>query len=301
MFQEYKTYLQNFMIDFDFPKEAQMELNDSYEKVFSDITTFQTFTNILEMYSANKNKGFPELLRFCKQVSANTNVHEYAVYVITLIIMTKIAKAHYQAAQIPSSIWENNFLDLRYKLDECKLVKGIWGTFVPDWFLRFFDVSRFAFGILQFEIIDFGCIYNKNDLTLNEKSSVINVHIPRTGTGLTPQDVDYACENAAQFFKDHYAIEPIFVCHSWLLYPENKKLLKPSSNLYSFISRFDIVKVEEYPNYKEVWRLFDCDYTGDVSLLPADTSLRRAYIDRIKNSEKTGCAYGVFAYKSKKE
>lgn len=302
MFQDYKTYLETFMIDFDFPKEAQIELNDAYIKVFSDVTHLQALTNIFEAYKVNKKKGFPELLNFCKQVSKNKNVSEYVMYALVLVVMTKISKIHYQAEQISSSVWKNNFLDLKYKLYECKLVKGIWGIFVPEWYLGFFDVSRFAFGKLQFEIIDFGCTYNKNSISLTDESAVINMHIPRTGTGLTPQDVEDACEKAAQFFKERYAIDPIvFVCHSWLLYPENKKILKPTSNLYSFISRFDIVKVEEYSDYKEIWRLFDCEYTGDVSQLPADTSLRRAYIDRIKNGEKTGCGYGVFVYKPSNE
>lgn len=295
MLQTYKTYLQTFMLDFDFPKEAQVELCEAYEKIFSDAANLQALANILETYKADKKQGFSEALRFCKQVSEETEVSEYVLYALTLIMLTKISKTHYQAEQIPLSVWENNFLDLRYKLHECKLVKGIWGIFVPEWYLRFFDVSRFAFGKLQFEIIDFGATYHKNFVALTEKSAVINIHIPRTGTRLTPQDVEKALDEAARFFKEKYAIDPIvFVCHSWLLYPENKKMLKSTSNLYSFISRFDIIKVEEYPDYKEVWRLFDCEYTGDVSHLPADTSFRRAYIDRIKRGEKTGCGYGVF-------
>ncbi len=298
MLQGYKTYLENFMTDFDFPKEAQTALNDCYTQIFSDSVNLQGLENILEAYGANKNADLREILSFCQRVSERRNAHKYVAYALTLIIMTKISKAHYQAENIPSSIWRNNFLDLKYKLTECKLVKGIWGIFVPEWYARFFDVSRFAFGKLQFERVDFGHKYDKNGVSLDEKSAVINIHIPRTGTRLTPQEVDGACEEAARFFKEKYAIDrTVFVCHSWLLYPENKKLLKPTSNLYSFISRFDVVKVEEYADYTETWRLFDCEYTGDVSQLPADTSFRRAYIDRIKRGQKTGCAYGVYVYK----
>lgn len=41
MLHEYKAYLENFMADFDFPKEAQTELNGFYQKVFSDTANFQ--------------------------------------------------------------------------------------------------------------------------------------------------------------------------------------------------------------------------------------------------------------------
>ena len=46
MLHEYKAYLENFMMDFDFPKEAQAELNGFYQKVFSrfiDSSLYQEF------------------------------------------------------------------------------------------------------------------------------------------------------------------------------------------------------------------------------------------------------------------
>jgi hypothetical protein len=299
MSQNYKNYLENFMVDFDFPKEAQIELSDFYVKVFSQETNLQGLKNILEAYKANKNESLSEMLSFSQQVSQKTNVSVYVMYALVLIFMAEVSKIHYQKKEISSSIWKDNFLDLKYKLNECKLVKGVWGIFVPEWYLGFFNVSRFSFGKLQFEITDFGYKYDKNGVLLNQESAVINIHIPRTGTRLTPQDVDDACETATQFFKEKYAIldPPVFVCNSWLLYPENKKVLKQTSNLYSFISRFEIIKVEEYPDYKETWRLFDCEYTGDPSCLPADSSFRRAYIDWMKHGKKTGWGYGVYVYK----
>lgn len=289
--------LHTCMGDFDFPEEARAVLSEAYMQVFSDATNAKALTEVLEKYKTNKREGCVAAIALGKDLSARTNVHIYTLYALILTLLAEIAKVHYQNEGVSLTLWKENFVDLRYKLIECKLVKGVWGTFVPDWYFGFLDVSRFSFGKLQFERIDFGYSYSKNSLDLNEKTPVINMHIPRTGTRLTPKDVDEACEKAAVFFQEKYALEKVaFVCHSWLLYPENKQMLSPASNLYSFISRFDIVTVEEYPDYKEVWRLFDCDYTGDVSALPADSSLRRAYIERIKRGEKTGCAYGIFPY-----
>ena len=291
--------LHTCMGDFEFLTEAQAELSEAYVKVFSSEANRQALENTFEKYKENKREGFVMALDLCKELSACTGVHIYTLYALVLTMMAGVSKVHYDNERIPAPLWRENFVDLKYKLIECKLVKGIWGTFVPDWYWGFFDVNRFSFGKLQFEIIDFGHSYNKNSLVLTERSPVINMHIPRTGTRLTPKDVDEACEKAAVFFQEKYGLnEVVFVCHSWLLYPENKMMLNPTSNLYSFISRFDIVEVGDYADYKEVWRLFDCDYTGDVSLLPADTSFRRAYIDRITRGEKIGYAYGVFAYKN---
>jgi hypothetical protein len=61
---------------------------------------------------------------------------------------------------------------------------------------------------------------------------------------------------------------------------------------------FDIYVSGEYSNYAEIWRLFDVGFDGDVSHLPKDSSLRRAYIDLISRGEKTGWGKGVFLYKT---
>ena len=104
-------------------------------------------------------------------------------------------------------------------------------------------------------------------------------------------------KEAAQFFQERYQLEQTaFVCHSWLLYPRNKEVLSTQSNLYSFISDFDIVKSGEDPDYGEIWRLFDKNYEGDVEKLPQDSSLRRAYADWIRKGEKIGWGYGVFVF-----
>ena len=59
---------------------------------------------------------------------------------------------------------------------------------------------------------------------------------------------------------------------------------------------FDVFFHEEYPDYSEVWRLFDVQYDGNVEHLPQNTSLRRAYADWIRKGEKTGFGYGVYVY-----
>ena len=40
------------------------------------------------------------------------------------------------------------------------------------------------------------------------------------------------------------------------------------------------------------------EYKGDPSALPQDTSLRRAYADRIRENKPLGVALGVWVYRS---
>ena len=165
------------------------------------------------------------------------------------------------------------------------------------WFWGFFRLERFALGRLQFEIVRFGGDYETDGVSLTPDSLVINVHIPRTGTRLDRESVLESYRLAAEFYRAILGDKIVFVCSSWLLFPKNRELLSPTSNLLAFMNDFDIYTSGEYLNYGEVWRLFDKAYDGDVTHLPADTSLRRAYIDLISRGEKTGWGKGVFVYR----
>ena len=186
-------------------------------------------------------------------------------------------------------------MDLKYTCDLCILMKDVYGTYCPEWYRGFFAAKRITFGRLQFESGQLGKPYEKGDLSLSPTDTVIYIHIPRTGERLFPADVDAACERASTFFKEKlHLTRVVFACHSWLLYPENKRILKEGSNLYDFISRFDVIDVTEDTSYHDVWRLFDMDYTGDLDALPQDTSLRRAYVQRMKEGKPLGEALGVY-------
>ena len=200
-----------------------------------------------------------------------------------------------EKGNIDEIIFYNTMRDLRYKLEECRLVRGKYGTFVPWWYKGFFEMKIFALGRLQFEInyTWFDCEVDGKHIPKDTK--VLSVHIPRTGTKLEHCLVEDSYRRAADFFKDEFD-NIIFICNSWLLYPWNRSVLKDGSNLAEFYDDFTVVNSGEYHNYSEVWRLFDCLYDGNPDKLPNDTSLRRAYIDRIKSGKPLGYGTGVILY-----
>jgi hypothetical protein len=100
---------------------------------------------------------------------------------------------------------------------------------------------------------------------------------------------------AAAWFADVFPDgNVLFTCSSWLLDPWHLTVLKPTSNLAAFIGDFEIVETKQYADYGELWRLFDCRYTGNPDDLPQDSSLRRAYADRVRRGEPTGSGRGFF-------
>ena len=189
-------------------------------------------------------------------------------------------------------IYHDSVLDLKWKLEECKTVKGICGSFVAAWFPGFFNMTRFALGRLQFELTTIGFDYEKNGIKLKkDESIVINVHIPRTGTPLDKASCDTSYAQAREFFKDKIGKNAAFICNSWLLYPENKHILSPHSNTYRFLSEYDIVKWQTNTG-EDLWRLFDTD-EKNPSRLPTNGSFRACYVEHLKKGGRVGTGVGI--------
>jgi hypothetical protein len=290
-----RNYLQGFFKDFGYEDSDANFLLSVYDKVYSNDQTASLLDGALNLYNQSKDADFSKIRENASAVAKNLGLYEYTLEFLVYACMTKRAKEYYKENGISQDIFYNTLLDLKYKLDECKLVKGIVGTFVAYWFDRFFKLERFALGRLQFELKDFGKDYSKNGKTLSADSKVINLHVPRSGMPITPEVCLDAFKMAKDFYKAELGDNPAFVCHSWLLFPETLSLASEKSNTYKFAKNFDVFEVGCNRNQEDLWRLFDTD-EKNPDKLPTDTSLRRAFVSHLKNGGRTGWGYGVFFY-----
>ncbi len=288
-----RKYLIGFFGEFGYDDKDARDLLRAYDTMTAGVTSFGLFNKALLAYKSDISMDYKaEIFDRTRKISELTGVHDYTVELLVFMCMTKHLKEVYAEKGIDMRIYRDSVLDLKWKLDECKAVKGICGSFVSPWFRGFFDLTRFALGRLQFEIITTWQDYEKNGVKLKrDKSKVINVHIPRTGTPLDKESCDKAYAQAREFFKDQVGESCPFVCYSWLLYPENKNILQPNTNTYRFMSEYDIIGWE-VNNGEDLWRLFDTD-EKNPDRLPADSSMRRAYIEHLKNGGRVGCGFGV--------
>ncbi len=278
-----------------FPDDSIVNISDTLHKILNDIDSAAIFEGLIKSYDESERCDYLKLFDDMKALSQKLGIHEYTGNMILLLAMCDGLKKRYAERGLSEDIFYNTVADLKYKNEECRLLFGINGTFVAPWFPGFFMLERFALGRLQFEISKLGCDCECNGITLTKGSDAISIHIPRTGTRLDHKDVLDSYRQAKAFYKDHFKDRPIvFACHSWLLYPWNESILSPASNLYAFYKDFTIVAQGDNPNHEDAWRLFDCVLPEDVSKLPRDSSLRRAYADRIASGEPTGWGYGVF-------
>ena len=292
-----KEYLVGFWKEFEYSDDDAAYLLDVYDQIMSNQETEKAWNTLLNCYGQDIRYPWKELMEGADPIADALNIHQYTVHLLLAQCLSHRLRAEYEKQGLGLEMYHNAMLDIRYKLEECKLVRGIVGTFVFSWFGRFFDVTRFAIGRLQFELIPFGKSYEKNGLVLTPENVVINVHIPRTCTPLDEKSCDEAFKRAKEFYQVRGEIgNPcVFYCSSWLLYPENRSILSPKSNVYKFMERFDVFDHKITPDGNDLWRLFDTD-EKNPDRLPTDTFMRRAYVQHLKNGGRTGTGRGVYLY-----
>ncbi len=288
-----RTYLSHFFDVFQYQKEDAQFFIRAYDTIMNDTETTVMWNNTVQQYEQSIDCDYNAMIKTADTVAEKCYLHEYVTEFLLFACLTKYAEPRYIEKGLGYDIYYNTMSDLRYKVEECKLVKGFPGCFVADWFISFFRLNRLAFGRLQFEVIDFGEEYEKDGKVLTAKTSVINVHIPRSMEPLDEDRCDKAFAMAKEYYKNVVEENCAFVCFSWFLYPENERILSEKSNIYKFMKRFDLVKFGYDRDFENLWRLFDTD-EKNFRKLPTDTSLRKAYVEHLKNGGKLGWGYGVF-------
>lgn len=288
-----REYLHSFLAEFEYEDADSRYLLNVYDRIHGLEAADRLLRDSIAAYENEGETDYKtEILDRANEIACITGIHPYTVHLLVLICMTKHLRTRYRENGIDIQIYRDSVLDLKWKLEECKAVKGICGTFVAAWFPGFFELARFALGRLQFELKLARCDYDKNGIKLEKgKSVVINVHIPRTGTPMDKESCDQAYAAARLFYGERGLKNCPFVCHSWLLYPENKDIVPPHTNTYRFMSEYDIIDWDVNAG-EDLWRLFDTEEM-DPDKLPVDGSLRRAYAAHLKNGGRVGWGYGV--------
>lgn len=287
-----KEYLIGFFKDFEYDTDDAAQLLCAYEAISVNEAANKLLCEAISAYEADRMTDYRAILDRANQIASLTQMHPYTTSLLTFICLTKHLKSLYLQNGLDMQIYRDSVLDLKWKLYECKAVKGICGSFVAGWFPGFFTLERFALGRLQFELITSTIDYEKNGVKLEKgKTVAINVHIPRTGTPMDKESCDKAYAAAREFYRDRVSEDSAFVCHSWLLFPKNKEILPSHTNTYRFMSEYDVIDWR-YNEGEDLWRLFDTQEMNP-DRLPTNGSLRRCYVEHLKNGGRVGWGLGI--------
>ena len=291
-----REYLKGFLKEFEYPEECASLLLECLDTIESDEQKRGELRELLTAYENNEKLSYFVIEEYVKKLCDGLSAHEYCVWLLVYQLMSKRLRELYIQRGISLDIWHESMQDLLIKAEECKELKGIYGTFVGSWFPNFFRLKRIAFGRLQFETTsfleeEFVC---SDGMVLKKGDRVLAVHIPRSKTPLTEENCNASYEAAARFFANEFDKKTVFTCSSWMLYPKNSEILHERSNVRRFGEEYEIVTITHNPvgEHPDSWRIFGIE-SEDLRDLPESSFLQRAYKSYMLEGGITGKAYGV--------
>lgn len=274
----------------EFPAEATEYFEEVFAKTEGDENLMFRLDKMEKMYFETFNSD--ELEEKLDEFSEASGYHRYTVDMLLAVYCCIKLRKMYAEKGFDDSFFAHTMKDLTYKLNECKKLHDIWGTFVFKWFEGFYKMKRFTLGRLQYE--PYVTNYSYKDI-IKEGDTVINMHIPSSGP-LTPCSVQESLQLAYDFFGPNNGDKLVIVCHSWLLYPPVAELFPEGSNMRRFYEVFDIFNQVEEPNDYDLWRVFYVN-TKDYASLPQNTSLQKSFYTYLNDGNHFGNGYGAIVYK----
>ena len=292
--QQVKERILRFMGEQQYPDQAVESLTIALDKVLS-CQGKEIFEDIIQKYQADYRISAEATGEKIKQISLLAGIDERECNQVVYMGLADILKQHYINRGFPLENYNDTIRELKCKLLECHNCFGVWGARTNRVMNTHFAMTRFGMGVFQFEIIKLPLSVEINGVKLQQGDKVINIHIPMLGVPLTAEARKQSYLKAKEFFKGQFpdADRIPFYCHTWLLFKRHKEILKPDSNIVSFMNDFDVLIDYDYPDYAETWRFFGKQFTT-LEEMPKTNSIQKAYAKIIERGEKTGGAEGIF-------
>ena len=273
------------------------------KKIGFDSGTADFFKELYSMYLCNKHirddfnsaldnffcSNTHEYIDILKRIAEKINISEYSVDMLFLLIAVRPMHYIYKKSGINDDVFYETIKDFGYKLNECKKMYGVRGTFVIDWYKYFVDNTIVQLGRLQFERISMP--YDYKD-TVKKGDTVIACHIPSNGS-LELKDALDAFRDAYRFYN--CSDKTVFVCQSWMLYPPHYEVFLENSNLRKFYNLFDVINQIE-TNNSDMWRIFFKSNADKLEDLPQDTRLQKSFVKYLQDGNKMGVGFGVMVF-----
>lgn len=290
-----KDYLLRFMRSYDYPEAAVQTVLWAWDAVCADPVSAKRMREALTVYEADQLFAYKAQLEHLVLIAQRTGIPGETVDLLYVMSLTAHLEKLYEVRGLPHQVYRDSMLDIRCKLLECRQVRKLWGLSVAYWYERFFLLTRFALGRLQFELRRAQEPMERDGHRIETGDLMVNMHIPSSGP-LTPEACEDSFRQAYRWYRPLFpdGIIP-FHCYSWLLAPEHENMLSPDSNIRRFGSFFRIYPTDT-PVTGDLWRVFGME-TDDYTLCPRDTALRRAYGEVLDKGEIPNAGRGIFFMK----
>ena len=278
-------YIFDLLNHLNFEEDAIRFFETAYKKICGSIKSSQIFDSCIHQYEKTETAVYDIVYKNAIKIESLAGVDRFTVMMLFMLCFSRHLKVIYTRRGYSEKMYFDVLGDLACKNTECYTIKGVYGSFVSQWEFKIFNLELFAFGRLQFEPRRLEKEYKISTGILPAQSSVLSIHIPSSGRLETE-----LCIDSVKCAQDFFGKSSVFYCHSWLLYPDNRKIITPPSNILKFMDLFEIVAAEESTD--DLWRIFGTEDLSDFAALPENTSLRRDYKRWLLSGNKVGIATG---------
>lgn len=238
-----------------------------------------------EVY-ANFRKLFQEDKKcFMEEIESREDEHMFAL-ALYCRLGTEAYK-EYKERGISDEIYFDTFSDFRIWSDACMRKYHVTGLMEYGWLCLPLELKIFRLGRLQFEPTETEEDIEVNGTTVKAGTKVLEVHIPE-GRPLNDEECEESFGKADEFFGREYEA---YICTSWLVAPEIKKIVSSESNIAKFQDRFEVYEVI-YPFRQAEERVFG-EILEDRTLYKEQTSLQRALKKYVADGKDPGMGRGI--------
>lgn len=184
-------------------------------------------------------------------------------------------------------VWEGQHET--FGLDGVDFSRMVWGTYYMHCYLVWLGRLQYETGLKH---------YSKYDEQFGGDPAYIYIHIPPAENGLQPDDIDaslkLAMERLETYFPQVKGKQLVFCTSTWLLSPELREILSPTSNIIKFQDRFAVTEFTQtevpFLTFGFKVRAVNVEYES----LPEDTHLQRELKKRLLNREPLHTGWGYF-------
>lgn len=205
---------------------------------------------------------------------------ENGLKMLTLMLIASLESyQNYQKIGLSDEVFEDTFACFTRFVCEHMTSYGRYGFDREWWTVRQLSLMLFRIGTLEYEIIN------------KDENLELSLHIP-SDAKLTMSNCRASYESATTFFTQYFPEVHChsISCHSWLLAPELKDVLREDSRILTFQKSFQIV--EEYPEDKAYLEWVYQRSNKPLEELPETTSLQKNLKTYLLAGNQLGTAFG---------
>lgn len=199
-------------------------------------------------------------------------------------------REQYARLGIPESIYWDTVKDIRIWADHCREKTGKHGVLKRAWLSNIPQMRIFRIGRVQYmpEALEYDIAIGNR--VYKEGTEVLGMHIP-AGEPLDATAVQESLTSVKAFYQTYFGKEyAVVLCRSWLLAPELRELLKPTSGIIGFQNLFTIYKA--VPHIQAIERVFG-EVQENASAYSETTSLQRSLKAYLLSGKQTTMGCGI--------